>query len=103
MNVGYLNSFIALSHWCIFHQSKADAIVATWNKQFQSSEMARKIQLLYVANDILQNSKRKGNEFVIEFWKVLPAALKDVKDKGDEQGKKVFSRLVCLLRLCHFH
>ncbi|CAO2827822.1 unnamed protein product [Amaranthus hypochondriacus] len=83
-----------LSHWCIFHQSKADAIVATWNKQFQSSEMARKIQLLYVANDILQNSKRKGNEFVIEFWKVLPAALKDVKDKGDEQGKKVFSRLV---------
>ncbi|XP_057529676.1 uncharacterized protein LOC130808218 [Amaranthus tricolor] len=74
--------------------SEAEVIITTWNKQFQSSETARKIQLLYLANDILQNNKRKGNEFV-EFWKVLLAALsKDVDDKGDEQGKKVFSRMV---------
>lgn len=56
--------------------------------------MAQRVPLLYLANDILQNSKRKGNEFVNEFWKVLPEALKDVIEKNDEQGKRVVSRLV---------
>ncbi|CAN1164257.1 Regulation of nuclear pre-mRNA domain-containing protein 1B [Linum perenne] len=83
-----------LSHWCIFHQTKAELVVATWHKQFHSSEMVRKVPLLYLANDILQNSKRKGNEFVIEFWKVLPSALKEISSKGDDRGKSVVSRLV---------
>ncbi|XVF15120.1 hypothetical protein REPUB_Repub09cG0121900 [Reevesia pubescens] len=83
-----------LSHWCIFHRSKAELVVATWDKQFHSSQMVQKVPLLYLANDILQNSKRKGNEFVNEFWKVLPAALKDLLEKGDDRGKNVVSRLV---------
>ncbi|GMN33600.1 hypothetical protein TIFTF001_004250 [Ficus carica] len=56
--------------------------------------MIQKVPLLYLANDILQNSKRNGNEFVTEFWKVLPKALKDVIQKGDDRGKNVVSRLV---------
>lgn len=83
-----------LSHWCIFHRSKAEVVVTTWEKQFHSSEVAQKVPLLYLANDILQNSKRKGNEFVSEFWKVLPGALKVLIDKGDDHGKNVVSRLV---------
>ncbi|XP_057807061.1 LOW QUALITY PROTEIN: uncharacterized protein LOC131021785 [Salvia miltiorrhiza] len=83
-----------LSHWCIFHRSKAELVVATWDKQFRSSDMAQKVPLLYLANDILQNSKRKGNEFVTEFWKVLPSALKEVESKGDDRGKNVVARLV---------
>ncbi|XP_010519842.1 PREDICTED: regulation of nuclear pre-mRNA domain-containing protein 1B-like isoform X2 [Tarenaya hassleriana] len=87
-------SIETLSHWCIFHRSNAELVVATWKKQFQSREMAQKVPLLYLANDILQNSKRQGNEFVSEFWKVLPGALKDIASKGDERGKGVVSRLV---------
>ncbi|KAI3462035.1 hypothetical protein Pfo_018698 [Paulownia fortunei] len=89
-----LTLIVALSHWCIFHRSKAELVVATWDKQFHSSEMVQKVPLLYLANDILQNSKRKGNEFVTEFWKVLPSALKEVVNKGDDRGKNVVSRLV---------
>lgn len=62
--------------------------------------MVQKVPLLYLANDILQNSRRKGNEFVAEFWKVLPAALKDVAMKGDDHGKKVVSRLVISFLFC---
>lgn len=94
---------IALSHWCIFHRSKAELVVATWEKQFHSSDMVLKVPLLYLANDILQNSKRKGNEFVTEFWKVLPNALKEVANKGDDRGKKAVSRLVRFLRLLLEH
>ncbi|OVA03318.1 CID domain [Macleaya cordata] len=94
MLADFLNFIIALSHWCIFHRTKAELVVATWDKQFHSSQKTNKIPFLYLANDILQNSKRKGNEFVSEFWKVLPAALKDVFENGDEHGKTVVSRLV---------
>ena len=89
-----LTFYIALSHWCIFHRSKAELVVETWNKQFYNSEVVQRVPLLYLANDILQNSKRKGNEFVTEFWKVIPPALKEVLEKGDDQEKHVASRLV---------
>ncbi|XWS44870.1 hypothetical protein CRYUN_Cryun15aG0086600 [Craigia yunnanensis] len=56
--------------------------------------MDQKVPLLYLASDILQNSKRKGNEFVNEFWKVLPAALKDLLEKGDDCGRNVVSKWV---------
>ncbi|MCL7030016.1 hypothetical protein MKW94_009744 [Papaver nudicaule] len=83
-----------LSHWCIFHRTNAELVVSTWEKQFHASENAQKVPFLYLANDILQNSKRKGTEFVAEFWKVLPGALKDVNENGDERGKNAVSRLV---------
>ena len=71
-------------------------VVQTWDKQFHNSQKEQKVPFLYLANDILQNSKRKGTEFVGEFWKVLPAALKDVVENGDDHGKNAVSRLVCL-------
>ncbi|KAL1190982.1 hypothetical protein V5N11_021911 [Cardamine amara subsp. amara] len=87
-------SIETLSQWCIVHRSEAELVVTTWEKQFHSTEMAQKVPLLYLANDILQNSKRQGNEFVQEFWKVLPGALKDLVSLGDDRGKGVVSRLV---------
>ncbi|KQJ86569.1 regulation of nuclear pre-mRNA domain-containing protein 1A [Brachypodium distachyon] len=83
-----------LSHWCIYHRKDAELIVQTWAKQFHSSGNEQKVPFLYLANDILQNSKRNGTEFVEEFWKVLPSTLKDVAENGDDRGKKTVSRLV---------
>ncbi|KAH9771047.1 CID domain-containing protein [Citrus sinensis] len=87
-------SIESLSRWCITHRKKAKQIVETWDKSFNSSQKEQRVSFLYLANDILQNSRRKGSEFVNEFWKVLPAALKHVYDNGDEYGKKAVTRLV---------
>ena len=35
---------------------------------------SRKLTLLYLANDIVQNSKKKGQEYKAEFTRVLPRA-----------------------------
>ncbi|KAF3440174.1 hypothetical protein FNV43_RR18453 [Rhamnella rubrinervis] len=56
----------SLSHWCIVHRSKAELVVTTWDKQFHNSQMVQKV----------------------------PSSLKDVREKGDDNGKKVVSRLV---------
>ena len=79
--------------------SKAKHVVETWNKQFHCSSREQRLAFLYLANDILQNSRRKGADFVAEFWKVLPGALRDVIDNGDASGKNVAQRLVSIALL----
>ncbi|KAG6467284.1 hypothetical protein ZIOFF_074894 [Zingiber officinale] len=77
----------SLSHWCIFHRKNAEQVIQTWDKQFHCSKTEQKGPFLYLANDILQNSKRTGTEFVSEFWKVLP-----VNDLHDSLNFMKFSK-----------
>jgi regulator of Ty1 transposition protein 103 len=37
---------------------------------------AKKLTLLYLGNDVLQNSKKKGSEFNAEFKLMLPSVFK---------------------------
>ncbi|ONK77979.1 uncharacterized protein A4U43_C02F12950 [Asparagus officinalis] len=87
-------SIESLSSWCISHRRKAKQVVETWEKLFNGSPKEQKVSFLYLANDILQNSRRKGSEFVTEFWKVLPGALKILYDNSEDHGKNVVMRLV---------
>lgn len=74
--------------------NKAKQVVETWDRQFHSSSREKRLAFLYLANDILQNSRRKGSEFVGEFWKVLPEALRDVIQNGDDFARNAALRLV---------
>lgn len=74
--------------------NKAKQVVETWDKQFHCAPREQRLAYLYLANDILQNSRRKGSEFVGEFWKVLPDALRDVIENGDDFGRNAALRLV---------
>ncbi|KAL6319533.1 hypothetical protein AAG906_014209 [Vitis piasezkii] len=87
-------SIETLSHWCIFHRKRAKQVVETWERQFHCSLREQRLSFLYLANDILQNSRRNGLEFVGEFWKVLPNALRDVVESGDDFGKNAVLRLI---------
>ncbi|CAN6472260.1 unnamed protein product [Victoria cruziana] len=87
-------SIETLSHWCIFHRKNAKQVVETWDRQFHCSPREQRVSFLYLANDILQNSRRRGLEFVTEFWKVLPGALNDALENGDEFSKNATMRLI---------
>lgn len=67
----------------------------SWEKHFNESHKEKQVPLMYLANDILQNSRRKGSEFVNEFWKILPRNLKTICDSDDNHAKTVAMRLVC--------
>lgn len=86
-----------MSRWCISHRKRAKEIVETWDKLFNASQKEQCIAFLYLANDILQNSRRKGSEFVNEFWKVLPEALRRVSESSDDSGRNAVARLVSLV------
>jgi regulator of Ty1 transposition protein 103 len=92
--VALRNFVIALSHWCIFHRKKAKEVVETWGRKFREAPREQRVPFLYLANDILQNSRRKGLEFVNEFWTVLPPLLRAVVETGDEAVRNAAFRLV---------
>ncbi|XP_073154997.1 uncharacterized protein [Henckelia pumila] len=87
-------SIETLSRWCIFHRKKAQQVVEIWDRLFKSAQQEQLVSFLYLANDVLQNSRRKGSEFVSEYLKVLPSALKFAHETGDENCRKAASRLV---------
>lgn len=68
-------SIQTLSGWAIHHRRNAQQIVDVWFQQLTKSPKERKLLFMFLSNDIIQNSKRKGNEFTQEFSRVLPDAL----------------------------
>jgi regulator of Ty1 transposition protein 103 len=46
--------------------------------QTAAAPRERLMPLLYLANDIMQNSRKKGAEFCMAFSKVIPAAIQHV-------------------------
>ncbi|KAI3892812.1 hypothetical protein MKX03_000916 [Papaver bracteatum] len=87
-------SIQTVSHWCMFHRKKAKQLVETWARQFHYSPREQRLAFLYLANDILQNSRSKGPEFIVEFWKVLPKAVRNTVENGAESDKNAAQRLI---------
>ena len=94
-----LNKRKALSNWCVFHHRYCQQVVQTWDCEFHAAPVERRVSLLYLANDIMQNSRKEGNGYITEFMRVIPAALNEVLTVRDDFGRNVPKRLVC----CTYH
>ena len=51
----------------IFNYKHAANLVTTWRQEALRAAPERKITFLYLANDVIQQSRRKGSHFVDEF------------------------------------
>lgn len=81
-------SIQTLSLWLIHHRKHAKKIVALWFKQLRKAQQAKKLTLMYLANDVIQNSKKKGPDFNREFADLLPAAVRHVASYFSQQGEE---------------
>ncbi|KAL7636137.1 UNVERIFIED_CONTAM: hypothetical protein RMT77_012894 [Armadillidium vulgare] len=69
-------SIQTLSLWLIHHKKHAHNIVNAWFKELVKAPESRKLAFMYLANDVIQNSKKKGPEYNKEFNHRLPKAFK---------------------------
>ncbi|KAL1249375.1 hypothetical protein QQF64_020380 [Cirrhinus molitorella] len=83
-----------LSLWIIHHRKHASFIVRVWHRELKKAKRSRKLTFLYLANDVIQNSKKKGPEFTKDFEGVLVDACSHVAREGDEGAKKHMERLL---------
>ena len=62
----------------------AKKVVETWSSEFsRTKDVSKRLAMIYLANDILQNSRKKGAQFVVEFYHKLPAAIQHLVKQGD--------------------
>lgn len=85
-----------LSLWLIHHRKHSKSIVNVWFSELRKAQVSRKLTFLYLANDVIQNSKRKGPEFTQDFAPVIVDAFKHVYREGEEGCKKQLGRVLSI-------
>lgn len=83
-----------LSLWIIHHRKHSGLIVKVWHRELKKAKPSRKLTFLYLANDVIQNSKKKGPEFTKDFESVLVDACSHVASEADDGCKKHLERLL---------
>ncbi|XP_078392725.1 regulation of nuclear pre-mRNA domain-containing protein 1B-like isoform X3 [Cetorhinus maximus] len=83
-----------LSLWLIHHRKHAGIIVHVWHRELKRAKPSRKLTFIYLANDVIQNSKRKGPEFTKAFEGVLVDAFSHVARESEQSCKKQMERVL---------
>ncbi|XP_065672799.1 regulation of nuclear pre-mRNA domain-containing protein 1A isoform X3 [Hydra vulgaris] len=89
-------SIQTLSLWCIHHRKHSKKVVQTWFKELQRVKPQRKLIFVYLANDVLQNSRRKGTEYNKDFGTILPNALMHCAEHCDEKTIESLKRILSI-------
>lgn len=92
-----MDSIQGLSNWCIEKKKYHSLIVRYWVKWLRKSEAPHRLNLFYVANDVIQNCKRK-NAIVYRtaFAEVLPDAFLLINNFGDTKVVKAVDRILTI-------
>ncbi|KAI4886858.1 hypothetical protein NFI96_021439 [Prochilodus magdalenae] len=92
-----MESIQGLSSWCIENKKHHSVIVRSWIKWLRKSDAPQRLNLFYLANDVIQNCKRK-NAIVYRttFTDVLPEAIKLVNKVKDSQVRKSVERILSI-------
>lgn len=88
-------SIQTLSLWLIHHRKHHGTIVKVWHREMCKAKDNRKLMFMYLANDVIQNSKKKGPEFGKEFGNYLPKAFEHMKS-FDEKTRERLNRLLII-------
>ncbi|KAG5519945.1 hypothetical protein PMAC_000222 [Pneumocystis sp. 'macacae'] len=85
LNSGSQEEITSVSSWVLFHRRSAKQIVETWMQSLRDASGMRKLNLIYLANDVTQQSKaRKREEFVNAFSTVIAEAMENAYLHGTQ-------------------
>jgi len=87
-----------LSLWLIHHRKHYKSMVKMWFKELGKTQTSRKLTFLYLANDVVQNSKEKHPEIAKEFGGVMGKVVEHLGYIKDLDGKtiKAVARLLSI-------
>ncbi|KAH6591690.1 hypothetical protein BASA50_008547 [Batrachochytrium salamandrivorans] len=86
------------SQWLQFHRKHARTCVAVWAQELAKASPSKRLGYIYLASDVIQNSKRKGEDFCKEFESILPAVFATTLCHLDLDTKSKIRRVVDIWR-----
>ncbi|KAL9612804.1 MAG: hypothetical protein Q9167_002639 [Letrouitia subvulpina] len=70
------DSIVGVAQWVMFHRRHADRTATLWLEKIKDSGVNKRLNLIYVANEVAQQSKaRRKNDFLIAFSPILAEAV----------------------------
>ncbi|KAL0962533.1 hypothetical protein UPYG_G00341350 [Umbra pygmaea] len=92
-----MDSIQGLSNWCLENKKYHSLIVRYWMKWLKRSGASHRLNLFYLANDVIQNCKRK-NAIVYRtaYAEVLPEAFQLVNVAADPKVLKSVDRILTI-------
>ncbi|RLV89620.1 hypothetical protein JA1_005062 [Spathaspora sp. JA1] len=90
-------SIVSISQWVLFHQKHCKESAKTWAEYIIGNQHSsnKKLSLLYLCNDVVQQARRKRKqEFITEFARVLPMVLQKIYPSVDSAIRAKIDRLV---------
>jgi len=87
-------SIQTLSHWIMYHRKRHRTSVEIWKRELFKAPKDRRLLFLWLANDIVQTSRKKGNEFVKEFGNLLESSIAFVYSDSSDSVKKQIRRML---------
>ncbi|CAG5134582.1 unnamed protein product [Candidula unifasciata] len=86
-------SIQTLSLWLIHHRKHSKTIVQIWYRELEKAKPSKRLTFVYLANDVIQNSKKKGPEFSKDFSHILADAFTQASKDADEKMKASLLRV----------
>lgn len=68
-------SIQALSSWCLKQKSQHKRIVASWLNVLKRVKIEQRLTLFYLANDVIQYSRRKNYDYIRTWCSYLQKAI----------------------------
>lgn len=87
----------SISAWLVHHRAHSRSVIKVWYKNFKSISKNRKLTFMYLANDVVQNSRRKGPEYTKEFGTILLKVFHHLSGVGLEDKTRLsLGRLITI-------
>merc|ERR1712110_1080598 len=84
-----------LSLWLLHHRKHYQSIVKVWYKELGNVKNDKKLPSMYLANDLVQNSRKKSPEISKEFGLIMKAVFSHLAAlKFDSKTLQSLNRLV---------
>lgn len=93
------DSIVSISQWVLFHHRRAKELCQIWSDYILSSTqpvaLRKKLSLLYLCNDVVQQARHKRKpEFIELFAACLPQVFNTIYSTTDDTIKPKYDRLI---------
>lgn len=69
------DSIVTVAQWIMFHRRQADRTASLWLTRLQESNMSKRLNLIYLANEVVQQSRaRQKTDFLLAFEPLISDA-----------------------------
>ena len=87
-------SIQTLSLWLVHHRADAADAVSVWLEELLEAPEGKKLSMMYLANDALLQSRKKGDELKTAFAAVLEEAVLDLNRNSSTKALEKVDRIL---------